>query len=280
VTATAGFLALIYGFTRVQDAGIGSPFAWGPLILGFVLLVSFAFIERRAEDPLLPSGVFRSRNLVGANLVAFLITGVTSPAAVLGTLYLQRVREYSPTASGLTYMPGSLLVVVGSLVGARLIVRSGARFTMVSGLVAIIVSLILMASISVGGGLVFLVAGIALSGFGLGCASVASTAAGTSTASDEDQGLISGLLNTAAQLGTAIGIALLVTVATARTAALPGGEEPTASSLVGGFHLAFYVAAVLAAVGAVAAALLVPKRSPRDSRTDEGASTDGVDRSR
>ena len=270
VTATAAFLALIYGFTRVQDAGIGSSFAWGSLVLGILLLLSFAFIEQRAEDPLLPSGVFRSRNLVGANIVAFLITGLTSPAAVIGTLYLQRVREYSPTAAGLTYMPSSLLVVVGSLVGARLIVKSGARFTMVSGVVAVGVSLILMASISVGEGLGFLVAGIALSGFGLGCASVASTAAGTSTASDEDQGLVSGLLNTAAQLGTAIGIALLVTVATARTTDLSGSGEATASSLVGGFHLAFHVAAGIAAAGAVIAIVLVPKRSPSAARTDRG----------
>jgi EmrB/QacA subfamily drug resistance transporter len=271
VTATAGFLALIYGFTRVQDAGIRSPFAWGSLVAGILLLMSFAFIERRAKDPLVPSGVFRSRNLVGANLVAFLITGVTSPAAVLGTLYLQRVREYSPTAAGLTYMPGSLLVVVGSLVGARLIVKSGARLTMVSGLGLIVASLLLMSFISVGGGLAFLIAGIALSGFGLGCASVASTSAGTSTGRDEDQGLVSGLLNTAAQLGTAIGIALLVTVATTRTAALSGGGEPAASSLVGGFHLAFYVAAALAAAGAVGASLLVPRRSHRDSRTGQAS---------
>jgi predicted MFS family arabinose efflux permease len=231
------------------------------------------------EDPLVPWDVFRSRQLVGANLVAFLITGVTSPAAVIGTLYLQRVLEYSPTGAGITYMPGSLLVVVGSLVGARLIVRSGARITMVSGLVVITASLILMSLISVGGGLGFLVAGIVVSGFGLGCASVASTTAGTSAAGHHDQGLVSGLLNTAAQLGTAIGIALLVTVATARTAALSGGGgEPTPASLVGGYDMAFHVAAALAAIGAVAAILLVPKTTTPVSPADEGASAGDVDR--
>lgn len=252
ITVTSGLLVLIYGFTRAQGAGVASPLSWGSLALAVILLVSFAVIERRAENPLVPLGVFHSRDLMRANLVAMLLTGVTSSGSVLGTVYLQKVLDYSPTAGGLAFVPFSLSVVAGSFVGSWLIGRIGAKETMVSGLIGVGTAMVIVSGISVEGGLAFVVVGFALSGFGLGCAAVASTAAGTSAASSHEQGLISGLLNTSAQLGHALGIAVLVTVASARTDALAGGRDPTATDLVGGFRLAFYVGATIAIVGALA----------------------------
>jgi hypothetical protein len=111
------------------------------------------------------------------------------------------------------------------------------------------------------------VMGAALSGCGLGCAAVASTAAGTSAVSSYDQGLVSGLLNTAAQAGHALGIALLVTIAAARTDALAVGGEPTAADLVNGFRLAFFVGATIAIGGALAAFLAVNERSQQSSES-------------
>jgi EmrB/QacA subfamily drug resistance transporter len=261
-TVTAGLLFLIYGFTRAQDAGVASPVSSGTLVLGVILLASFGFIEGRAENPIVPLGVFNSPVLVGANLVAFVLTGVTSPGAVLGTLYLQRILGHSPTAAGIAFVPFSLLVIAGSFAGSRLIGRIGVKATMVSGLLVVGAAMVVISGISVEEGLAYVVWGVALSGLGLGCASVASTAAGTSAASSHKQGLVAGLLNTAAQVGHALGIAVLVTVAAARTDALAAGGKPTAADFVSGFRLAFYVGATIAIVGVLAALLTVRERSP------------------
>jgi EmrB/QacA subfamily drug resistance transporter len=266
-TVTAGLLVLIYGFTRPQGAGVASPVTWGSLLLALMLLVSFGLIERRAEHPMVPLRLFHSRTLMGASLVAFVLTAVTSPSSVLGTLYLQQVLGYSPSAAGIAFVPFSLSVIVASFAGSWLIGRIGPRATMFWGLIAVSAAIVIFSGISVDGGLGYVVVGAALSGCGLGCAAVASTAAGTSAASSHDQGLVSGLLNTAAQVGHALGIAVLVTIAAARTDALAVGGEPTAAELVSGFRLAFYVGATIAIGGALAAFLAVNERSPQSSES-------------
>jgi EmrB/QacA subfamily drug resistance transporter len=264
-TVTVGLLVLIYGFTRAQVAGVASPVTWGSLVLSMMLLVNFGFIERRAEHPMVPLRLFHSRTLMGASLVAFVLTAVTSPSSVLGTLYLQQVLGYSPSAAGLAFMPFSLSVIVASIVGSWLIGRIGARAAMVWGLIAVGAAIVIFSGISVDGGVAYVVVGAALSGSGLGCAAVASTATGTSAASSHDRGLVSGLLNMAAQVGHAVGIAVLVTIAAARTDALAVGGEPTAADLVNGFRVAFYVGATIAIGGALAAFLPGTERSSQSS---------------
>ena len=273
-TVTAGLLVLIYGFVRAQGAAVASPVTWGSLLLASMLLLSFGLIERRAEHPMVPLRLFHSRTFMGASLVAFLLTAITSPASVLGTLYLQQVRGYSPSAAGTAFVPFSLSVIVASFIGSWLIGRIGARATMVGGLIAVGAAIVIFSGISVVGGIAYVLVGAALSGCGLGCAAVASTAAGTSAASSHDQGLVSGLLNTAAQVGHAVGIAVFVTIAAARTDALAGGGESAAADLVNGFRLAFYVGAALAIGGALAAFLTVNERSPQSS---EGKGIQGED---
>jgi Major Facilitator Superfamily len=257
VTVTAGLVMLLYGLTRIQDAGLASPATIGPLASAAVLLTGYLAVERRVSNPLTPLGVFRSHDLVAANLVAFTLTAATSPPGVLLTVYLQVVLGLSPTATGLSYLPSSLSVVAGSFVGSWLSSSAGVKATMALGTAAVVAGMLLISGISVEGGLAFLVPGLALSGLGLGCASVASTATGTAAVGAEDQGLASGLLNTAAQLGTAMGIAGLVTIAAVRSAALAGGDDPAAAELVAGFRLALLAAAAIAAAGCLVALLLV-----------------------
>jgi MFS family permease len=203
--------------------------------------------------------VFRSPEVVGSNLVAFTLTAVTSSAGLLATLYLQQVLGYAPSATGLALLPFSLAVIVGSFVGGWLVDRIAARNTMLTGLVAVAAAMLLMTTISAGGGVVYLVAGVSLAGAGLGCASVAATATGTAAVSADRQGLASGLLNTATQIGTAIGIAVLATLAAAHTHALAGTADPSAAQLVAGFRLAFVIAAGVALLGALGTMLLVSK---------------------
>ncbi|HEX2728577.1 MAG TPA: MFS transporter, partial [Rubrobacteraceae bacterium] len=259
VTATAGLVLLVYGLTRSEEAGFRETA--GALVLGLAFLGIFLFIQRRVEDPLVPFKIFRSRSLVGANLAAFANTATTSSVGVLVTIYLQDVRRYSPTSAGFAGLPFSLLVVVGSFLGSRMADRIGTRYTMAAGLAGISISTLLVTGISADRGLGLVLANAALTGVCLGCSAVASTAAGTSAARADEQGLVSGLLNTAAQIGTAMGLAALFTIAAARTDALSGGAKPTDEALVAGYHWAFYAGAGVAALGVVCALLLVREKS-------------------
>ena len=251
VTVTAGLFLLVYGLTRAEEAGFGSPLTLASAALALGLLITFLLVERSLADPLVPLGVFRSPDLSGSALVAFANTATTSSVGIIAILYLQQVLAYSPTQAGLLGLPLSLSVVVGSFLGTRLTGSIGARRTMALGLLGICGSTLIITGITAEGGLPYVLSNAVLSGLALGCSAVASTTRGTAAVGEEERGLASGVLNSAAQIGTALGLAALITVAAARTGALAGGEEATAAALVEGFRAAFYVAAGLAAAGAL-----------------------------
>jgi EmrB/QacA subfamily drug resistance transporter len=260
VTVTAGLVLLVYGLTRADDAGFGSSaLTLGTLALALILVAAFVIVERSVADPLVPLGVFRTRDLAGSAMVAFANTVTTSPVGVLAVVYLQEVLAYSPTLAGMLGLPFSLSVVAGSFLGSRLTGRFGARRTMASGLLGISAATLITAGISAEGGVGYVVSGAALSGLALGCSAVASTARGTSAVDEGERGVASGLLNSSAQVGMAMGLAVLFTVAAARAEALAGGE-PTAEALVAGYRLAFFVGAGLAVAGALAALFVMRKR--------------------
>lgn len=251
VTVTAGLSLLVYGFTRAEEAGFGSPLTLAAVAFALILLTTFLFVERSVADPLVPLRVFRSPDLSGSALVAFTNTATTGPVAVIAVLYLQEVLAYSPTQAGLLGLPFSLSVVVGSFLSSRLTGSLGARRTMALGLLGISVATLIIVGISAEGGLPYVLSNAALSGLALGWSAVASTTRGTSAVEEDERGLASGVLNSSAQIGTALGLAALITVAAARTEALTGGEEATAAALVEGFRSAFYVATGLAVAGAL-----------------------------
>src|SRR6266540_7251115 len=172
VTGTAGLVLLVFGCTRAEQAGFTSMGTLGPLALAAALLATFWLAERRVADPLIPLGVFRSRRLVGANLAAFTLTAVTSPAGVLGTLYLQEALGYPPTATGLALLPFSLAAVAGSFIGAWLTAKLRARATMAWGMVTVITAMLVLSRIPTRGqgGLPWLMTGVVLAGLGLTCA--------------------------------------------------------------------------------------------------------------
>jgi EmrB/QacA subfamily drug resistance transporter len=252
-TVTSGLVLLVLALTRTEEAGFGSPITLATLGLAAAMFGAFVFVERRAADPLVPLRLFRLRGLVGAALVAFAITAATAPVGVLVTLYLQNTLGYPASFAGLASLPFSLCVIAGSMLGGRISGRIGGRVTMSLGLAVVAVSALLTAGISAEGGVAYVLAGAALSGLGLGCASVASTARGTSAVEEGKRGLASGFMNTSAQVGTALGLAALLTLAATCTAALYDGAQSAAEALVAGYRLAFLVAAGIASLGVVAA---------------------------
>ncbi len=268
VTVTAGLFLLVYGLTRVEGSGLGSPLTLVTLALALVLLAAFLFVERSVADPLVPLRIFRSPDLSGSVLVAFANTATTGAVAVMAILYLQEVLAYSPTRAGLLGLPLSLSVVVGSFLGSRLTGGLGARRTMALGLLGICGGSLLITGISAEGGLAYVLSNAALAGLGLGCSAVASTTSGTSAVGDRERGLASGVLNSSAQIGTALGLAVLVTVAAARTEALAGAGEVSGVALVEGFRLAFYLAAGLAVAGALVPLFLMRGKGRPSPRTE------------
>jgi EmrB/QacA subfamily drug resistance transporter len=252
-TVTSGLVLLVLGLTRTEEAGFGSPITLATLGFAAALFGVFVFVERCAADPLVPLRLFRLHGLVGAALVAFALTASTAPVGVLVTLYLQNTLGYSASFAGLAGLPFSLCVIAGSMLGGRISERIGGRVTMSSGLAVVAASALVTAGIAAEGGVGYVLAGAALSGLGLGCASVASTARGTSAVEEGKRGLASGFMNTSAQVGTALGLAALLTLAATRTAALSDGAQTAGEALVAGYRLAFLVAAGVASLGVVAA---------------------------
>jgi EmrB/QacA subfamily drug resistance transporter len=270
VSVTAGLTLLVYGITRVEEAGLASRVTLASLAASVVLLVLFVVVEGWVRHPLVPLGVFRSRVLVGANLVALVLTAATTPPMLLCTLYVQQVLGFPPAQAGLVFPPFNLAVIGGSLLGPRLVARLGPRTTMVSGLMAIAAgsATLLGVSSNTDGYLLYLIPAFVLMGAGLGCASVASTASGTAAADGSLQGLASGLLNSAAQIGTVLGLAILVPLSAARTQSLAETIPPDAA-LVEGFRLAFLGGAIIAACGIAVAILLTgQKRHKTEPSTD------------
>jgi EmrB/QacA subfamily drug resistance transporter len=259
---TSGLALLVYGLTRIEPGGRTLPVA-GLLVIAAALLAAFLLTEARVRNPLVPLRMFRSRNLVGSNLVSFMLTAITSPTSVLGVIYVQTVLDFSPTSAGFVQLPFSLLVVGGSFIGSRLINRVGTRPAMACGLLIVAVAQIVMTRISAESGVSYVVTGAALSGLGLGCASVASTSKGTSASGKADQGLASGLLNVFAQIGTALGLAVFLAVAALGTEAAEATGE---RALVDGYRLAFLLAACSAIV-----AVFVPIVLVRDEKYPESA---------
>jgi MFS family permease len=242
--ATAGLALLVLGLTRAEQASPGAPTAWGPLAASAALLVAFAVIERRAADPLLPPGTLGEPRLSGALLASLAVTTASTGPLFVCLLYLQGERGLGAAETGLLYAPFNIAVIAGSAAGARVLDRRGAVAGVGAGLLSLAAGAASLVAVPAVGAAAALPA-FALMGLGVGCAAVAATEAGTATASDHREGLVSGLLNTAAQLGNALGVSAFVVLA----AAVPSGPEA-------GLAVACAAGAAAALAGAGAFAVL------------------------
>lgn len=248
LVVTLGLGLLVFGCTQVEQRGLDAPVTLAALIASIAMLWAFIHIEVRATDPLLPLDLIRTRAFARAAVVALVLTATTTPPLFVCLLYLQNVRGLSPTTTGFAFAPVNLAVIAGTLVGPRLAGRLGSRRAMAIGLAMIaagtaIIAAVLDPAVHI---VAALVAAFIVLGGGLGIASVASTAAGVTAAGEQRSGVASGVLNTAAQIGTVVGLAALVSLAAARTAEL-SATVPEPAALVAGYRWAAATAALLAA---------------------------------
>jgi EmrB/QacA subfamily drug resistance transporter len=207
---TVAITALVLAFTRAEAGG---ALALGAAAVAVAAGIGFARWEHRASHPLLPPGTLRRhRALAVAAGVSLVLTAATSPPFFLVTLHLQTALGWSPTASGLGTLPVVVAVIAGAALAPRVIAARGAGTVMTAGLALIAAG---TAVLTGGAFATAILPGELLYGLGLGAGSVAATTAGTAALPHTRQGLASGLLNTAAQVGTALGLALVVGIATA-----------------------------------------------------------------
>src|SRR4051812_35119568 len=255
VTVTAGLVALCYGIVRTDVKGWGSAETVGAMALGVALLGLFLFIEGRlSARPLVPLRVFGSRTLSGANIVVFFLGASMFAMWYFVSLYLQQVLGYTPIEAGLAFLPMPLAIMAGSTLAARSVIRFGAGKLLTLGMSMSAVGMLLYARLPVNGTYFADVLGPSLLiALGMGLSFVPVTISAVAGVKPQEQGLASGLVNTSRQVGGSIGLAILATVATARTHALGSGP----AAVVAGFHRAFELDAGFAALGAVAGAALL-----------------------
>jgi len=259
---TAALMLGVYTIVKTVDHGWTSAHTLGLGAASLALLAAFVTRQRRAANPLLPLRMFRSRTVVVSNLIMLLLVAAMFGQFFHAALYLQRVLGYGAAQTGFAFLPVSLAIGTLSLgFSARLSLRFGARAVLAAALALLAAGLALLTTVPPGADYATQVLPpMLLLGIGGGLAFPTVTTLAMSGATAEDSGLASGLVNTAQQVGGALGLSVLATLATGRTQHLLGAGEGHASALTAGYHLAFGVAALLALAGL---ALAVAARAPR-----------------
>lgn len=274
---TAGLMTGIYAVVKIEEYGAGSAHTLGLGALAVALLAGFLVRQATAAEPLMPLRVLRSRSVAGANLVQMLMVAALFSFQVLVALHMQQVLGYSAAETGLAMLPAAAVSGGVSLgLSARLIARFGERAVLLTGLVLLIGMLGLLVRLPVHASYAVDLLPVMLLAAGFGLALPALTALGMSGAKEADAGLASGLFNTTQQIGMALGIAVLSTLAAARTESLTAAGRPVAEALTGGYHLAFAVGAALlvAAFGIAFTLLRKPEPAPSGSETESESETE------
>ena len=261
VLITGGLMLAVYTIVEAVDYGWGSLHTLGLGAVSIGLIAGFVARQSWASTPLMPLRVLRSRNVSGANLIQVLMVAGLFGMFFLGALYLQRVLGYSPIEVGLAFLPVAVLIAVLSLrVTDKLVLRFGARNTLLAGLGFVLAGLLLFTRVPVDGQYVSDILPTMLAfGIGAGLSFPAMMTLAMSGATPEDAGIASGLVNTTQQVGGALGLAVLATLSTDRTNSLLGDGAGQASALVDGYQLAFTIGAGFVAIAiALAATMLQP----------------------
>jgi EmrB/QacA subfamily drug resistance transporter len=258
VLVTSGLITLVYTITQASDYGWTSVETIGLFAVAGALLAAFVGWESRVSEPLMPFSIFRTKTVTAANIAGLILGTVTFSMFLMLTLYMQQVLTYSPMRTGVAYLAVAGTAIVWSGVAAQLVNRVGVKPTIAAGMTLLTVGLLYFTQVSVGG----TYAGDLLPGFliiaaGLGFSFVPISIAALAGVQSSEAGLASGLFNTSQQIGGALGIAALSTIATTKTSDGVATGTPLPKALTDGFEAAFIWGAIVAAIGIVVALVLV-----------------------
>jgi EmrB/QacA subfamily drug resistance transporter len=271
VTVTGGLITLVYAIVDAQSAGWGSTKTIVTFAIAAVLLASFVVIETRAKAPLVRLSIFRIRSLTIANAVMFLAASGIFAMFFFNTLYLQRVLGYQPLKAGLAFLPFTAGIMVSAGLASAFAPRVGVRLVAAIGMILTTGGLLLLTQLPVDGSYVSdVLPAILLSSLGMGAVFMPLTLIATTGLKNEDQGLASGLFNTSQQIGGALGLAVLSTIAASKSASAGGSP---ANALVVGFHWAFAGGAAVMVLGLVVLLVFLRQRHvaliEAEARTNE-----------
>jgi EmrB/QacA subfamily drug resistance transporter len=255
VTATGGLMALVYAIVQADLKGWGSTTTIGFFVLAIALLAAFVVIEQRSVAPLVRLSIFRVRSLTAANVVMLLVACGLFAMFFFNSLYIQRVLGYHPLKAGLAFLPFTGGIAVSAGLASQFGPKVGIRLVAAIGMVVTAIGMLWLTQIPVHGHyLTNVLPSILLTSIGMGAVFVPLTMVATTGLVNEDQGLASGLFNTSQQIGGALGLAILATLAAGRT----HGASPAA--LVHGFHYAFAGAAAFVIASLVLLLVLLRKQ--------------------
>jgi EmrB/QacA subfamily drug resistance transporter len=275
VTVTASLLLAVYAVVNGNEAGWTSAQTIGLLAIAGALLALFLGIEAGVSAPLMPLGLFRLRNVSTANVVGVLWAAAMFAWFFISALYMQLVLEYSPMQVGLAFLPSNLIMGAFSLgLSAKMVMRFGIRAPLAAGLLLAAAGLALFALAPVDGTFVaHVLPGMTLLGLGAGMAFNPVLLAAMSDVAPSESGLASGVVNTSFMMGGALGLAVLASLAAARTDDLLalGANLPTA--LNGGYQVAFAIGAVFAAAAALLSAVLLRSRAQATAQESVAATS-------
>ena len=258
VTVTSGLALLVYAVSNAPAHGWGSAWTISRLAAAAVLLIAFLVIEARAKDPLMPFHIFRVRTVAGANVAGLLLGAMVFANFFILTLYVQDVLGWSALRTGVTFIATAGSAILWAGVAQALTTRIGAKIVMAVGFAAMIVALVLYTQIPVHGAYTSdLLPGYLLMGFGLPFAFVPVSIAALAGVEAEEAGLASGLINTAQQIGGAIGVAVASSVAISHFNHLVSTGTSAPAALTSGYQWAFWVMVGVGIVGLIATLVLI-----------------------
>jgi EmrB/QacA subfamily drug resistance transporter len=261
VLVTSGLVVLVYAITQANDYGWGSAKTIGLFAASVALIAGFLGWEARSKDPLMPFSIFRLRTLVGANVAALILGTAMFGMFLMLTLYMQQVLGYSPMRTGVGYLAVAGTAIVWSALAAQLVTRIGVKPVLVVGMTALTAGLVYFTQVSVDGSyLGDLLPGFLLISVGIGFSFVPISIAALAGVKDAEAGLASGLFNTSQQIGGALGIAALSSIATSTTSNEVQGGTVLNLALTDGFRAAFIGGAGVALVGILVALFVVSRR--------------------
>jgi EmrB/QacA subfamily drug resistance transporter len=265
VSITAGLSLLAYAFLDASESGWGSTKIIGLLAGAVALIAIFVAIELRSKAPLVPFRIFRIRTLTGANVVGLLLGASLFSMFYFISLYMQQVLGYSAIEAGLAYLPLAVTIIVAAGIGGQLVTRFGFKPILALGMTFVAAGLVYWSQVSVGGGFFSDILGPSLlAAMGLGFGFVTSTIAAVAGVGNREQGLASGLINTSQQIGGALGLAVLSTIANSRTEdVMATGTSTLPNALTEGFQAAFLGGAVIGVLGVVATLILIRTRDSK-----------------
>ncbi|HEX5929217.1 MAG TPA: MFS transporter [Solirubrobacterales bacterium] len=278
VTVTAALSILVYAVVDATDKGWGSARTLGLVALSLVLFAAFVAIELRAKKPLVPFSIFRLRTLTGANVVGVLVGASLFSMFFFISLYMQQVLGYSAIKAGLSYLPLALTIIATAGIGSQLVTKLGYKPVLAAGMLFILAGLLWFSRVSVGGGFVTDILGPSLlAAAGLGFSFVTTTIAAVSGVEEHEAGLASGLINTSQQVGGALGLAVLATIATTHTEDAVASGTGLPQALTDGFQYAFLGGAAFAFVGFVLTLVLIRGSDSRAHVELGKAATEGAE---